>query len=161
MEPRGHGARRTGCSARAFRQHQGGFGMIEVLIAVLILAIGLLGMASLQTTGMQMVTGSLSRSQAVALASDLIERVRANPNNVAAYALPESDAPACDTDYAIPNSGVVAVDDLAEWRNSLGCLLPEARSSIRVQGRFVTVEVSWAVRTNDLDDDRVRIEAEI
>lgn len=58
------------------RKHQHGFSMIEVLIAVLILAIGLLGMAALQMASLGQGQESYFRSQATALSDDLASRIR-------------------------------------------------------------------------------------
>lgn len=139
---------------------QRGFGLIEVLIAVLVLAIGLLGMASLQATGMQMITGSLSRSQAVLLADDLIERARANRANVASYAIADV-APDCDPDHHFNTvGGSVAGRDVADWQNNVGCLLPGGKAVVTVNDRFMTIEVRWEVRSSP-DDDSIRVEADI
>uniref|UniRef100_UPI00356AF887 type IV pilus modification protein PilV n=1 Tax=Marinobacter sp. TaxID=50741 RepID=UPI00356AF887 len=103
---------------------QKGFGLIEILVALLILAIGLLGMASLQTTSLQQTTGSQTRTQAILLADDIVERIRANRPNINDYVLANPNALACDTEFEIDN-GNVADDDLDEWRNALACLLPD------------------------------------
>lgn len=55
-----------------------GFTLIEVLIAVVILSIGLLGMAGIQVQGLRGTTSSTLRSQATILANDIAERVRVN-----------------------------------------------------------------------------------
>ena len=55
-----------------------GFTLIEVLVALVVLAIGLLGMSSLMMTSMQSNQSAYLRSQASVLAYDLIERMRAN-----------------------------------------------------------------------------------
>jgi type IV pilus assembly protein PilV len=57
-----------------------GFTLLEVLVAVLVLAIGLLGMAGLQMTGMKSNNSAYLRSQASLLAYDITERMRANRN---------------------------------------------------------------------------------
>ncbi|MEN0107968.1 MAG: type IV pilus modification protein PilV [Pseudomonas sp.] len=56
-----------------------GFSMIEVLIALLVLCIGLLGMVSLQGRGLQLAQAANQRSTAVMLAQDLVEMMRSNP----------------------------------------------------------------------------------
>lgn len=138
-----------------------GFGLIEVLVALLILAIGLLGMASLQTTSLQLTTGSQSRTQAILLAEDIVERIRANRPNIDDYAL-DGDAVDCDTDFEIANA-TVAVDDLAEWQNALGCLLPGGSGDIGIDDDVVTVTVTWNVREEDedLDDGELVVEVEL
>jgi type IV pilus assembly protein PilV len=55
-----------------------GFSMIEVLIAVLILAIGLLGVAALQMASLDQGQESYFKTQATAMADDLVGRIRAN-----------------------------------------------------------------------------------
>lgn len=55
-----------------------GFTLIEVLVAVLLLSIGLLGLASLQAWGLRMTGNAMHRSQATLFANDMVERIRAN-----------------------------------------------------------------------------------
>lgn len=55
-----------------------GFTLIEVMVAVVILAIGLLGMATLMTQSMQSSESAYSRSQAGVLAYDILDRMRSN-----------------------------------------------------------------------------------
>lgn len=138
---------------------QRGFGLIEILVALLILAIGLLGMASLQTTSLQQTTGSQTRTQAILLAEDMVERIRANRPNRIDYVLTDPDAVACDTAFAITN-GDVATDDLNEWRNALGCLLPEGNGEVAVNGDVVTVDITWSAReaVDDLDEGELTLE---
>jgi len=56
--------------------------MIEVLITMVILAIGLLGIAAMQLNGLRSANNSVHRTQATLLADDFIERMRANPTAV-------------------------------------------------------------------------------
>jgi len=138
---------------------EAGFGLIEILVALLILAIGLLGMASLQTTSLQQTTGSQARTQAIFLAEDLVERIRANRPNRSDYVLTAPNAVACNTDFAIDNTGVAA-NDLSEWRNSLACLLPGGNGEVAVNGDVITVDVTWSPREDvaDLDDGELTLE---
>jgi type IV pilus assembly protein PilV len=55
-----------------------GFSLIEVLVALLVLSVGLLGLALLQATGLKFNNDSYMRTQATILAYDLIDRMRAN-----------------------------------------------------------------------------------
>ena len=61
-------------------RREGGFTLIEVLVAVLILSIGLLGLAALQTTSLRSNHSSLLRSQATLLSYEIVDRMRANRN---------------------------------------------------------------------------------
>ncbi|UPQ83460.1 type IV pilus modification protein PilV [Pseudomonas knackmussii] len=65
-------------------QKQRGATLIEVLIALLIFTVGLLGLAAMQLSSLQSTADSGQRSQSVWLMQDLIERMRANPDGTAA-----------------------------------------------------------------------------
>lgn len=85
----------TGINAKAMT----GATLIEVMIALVIMSIGLLGLASLQLTGVSANSNSEKRTQAAIVANDIIERMRANPAGVTAgeYATATSAALNCST----------------------------------------------------------------
>ena len=62
-----------------------GFTLIEVLIAMLVLAVGLLGLAGLQATSLRNNQSAYNRSQATQLAYDIADRMRANSAGIASY----------------------------------------------------------------------------
>ncbi len=64
------------------RSSQSGFGMIEILVTVLVFAIGLLGLAAMQIQSLKGTSDSGQRSKAVWLAQEMAERMRANPDGV-------------------------------------------------------------------------------
>ena len=64
-----------------FANRHSGFSMIEVLVAVLVLAIGLLGVAAIQTTALKNNNSALQRSQATMLAYFMMDAMRANPED--------------------------------------------------------------------------------
>lgn len=118
---------------------QRGFTLIEVMVAVIVLSIGLLGLAALQTTGLRNNHSAYYRSQATFLAYDIIDRMRAN----------RDAATAGNYNLAMPatpsgGSGIAAADQ-AEWINSLGNLLPSGDGSIAVNSATgaTTVVVQW------------------
>ena len=76
--------------------------LIEVMVALVIMSIGLLGLASLQLTGISSNSSSEKRTQAAVVANDLIERMRANPAGVTAgdYAAVNYAAVDCTTPLA-------------------------------------------------------------
>jgi len=59
-----------------------GIAMIEVLVTMIILSIGLLGLAGLQLTGMRSVNSASMKTTAAVLIDDIAERMRANPDAV-------------------------------------------------------------------------------
>ena len=64
---------------------QRGIGMIEVLVALLILSIGVLGYAGLQLRALNSTGESHYRAQATALAQDIVERITVNPDSRSTY----------------------------------------------------------------------------
>lgn len=74
-----------------FFYKQRGASLIEVLVALLIFTVGLLGLAAMQLNSLQSTADSGQRSQSVWLMQDFIERMRANPDGTAAqYAAPQN-----------------------------------------------------------------------
>ncbi|MFZ3288159.1 MAG: type IV pilus modification protein PilV, partial [Telluria sp.] len=59
-------------------QRQQGFSLIEVLITMLIVSIGLLGIAGIIVTNLKHNQSSYARTQASLLVSDIVDRMRAN-----------------------------------------------------------------------------------
>jgi type IV pilus assembly protein PilV len=60
------------------RHAHGGFGLVETLVALVVISIGMLGMAALFNHGLTASRTSLARTQAVQLAADMAERIRGN-----------------------------------------------------------------------------------
>lgn len=107
---------------------QAGFNLIEVLLAFLILSIGLLGVAGLQTTAVKASHTAMLKTIAITKVQEIIERIRANPvAGIDAYDLPRTTLGTdngCDT----RDTNVLAVqctpfnlarNDLFVWKNSL------------------------------------------
>jgi len=120
-----------------------GFTLIEVMIAVLVLSIGLLGISALQALGLRSSYGAYLGSQAALLAYDISDRIRANPNFAAAYRVNCADEPA--------PANPLAAADVAEWCASLANLLPSGTGSVGGNGNNFQINVSW--RDNQLDPD--------
>lgn len=104
---------------------QRGFTLVEVLIAVLVLSIGLLGLAGLQVSALQNNQSAFMRSQATALAYDLADRMRSNMSAVIAGEYDPAnaaiDANCTSTSGCSPQA--MAYHDLAEWNASLATYL--------------------------------------
>jgi type IV pilus assembly protein PilV len=66
-------------------KRNGGFTLVEVLIALIILSVGMLGIAGLYVHSMQAGRTSLFRHHGVTLAGDVADRIRANPRAAIAY----------------------------------------------------------------------------
>ncbi len=110
-------------------QRQLGFNLIEVMVALVVLSLGILGMASLQLTSIQQNQDSYLRSQATMLAYDLSDRIRVNSNSRDNYlAVAAGLANANCMSYAGDSNGCssanMAQHDLFEWYATLGRELP-------------------------------------
>jgi len=57
---------------------QNGFTLVETLVALVVLAVGMLGIAGLYVEGLRLNRTAIYRTQAVELAADMAERIRAN-----------------------------------------------------------------------------------
>jgi len=130
------------------RQRQAGVGLIEVLIAILVVALGVLGVARLQTSMLRSNQSALLRSQASLLAYDLSDRMRADIQ-AARDGLYNRDF----TD-ALPSSGTFQDDELAEWLTRVDERLPEGEGAVATAGDSVTISVRW-------DDSRGEEDAEV
>ncbi len=70
---------------KRIRAHETGFSLVEVLIALVIMSVGMLGIAGLYVESMQAGRTSIFRHNAVTIASDVADRIRANPSAGVAY----------------------------------------------------------------------------
>lgn len=134
---------------------QRGFSMIEILITLVLVAIAMLGTAGLQLNALRLNKGSQSRTQAIFLTSDIVERMEANKAGAIAgnYALPIASAPAAvstDCASAICDPSNLAAWDRSQWGNNIANLLPQASWSITqtVAGNPSTyrIVISWVDR---------------
>lgn len=95
--------------------------MIELLVAVLVMGIGVLGITGLQMVSLQNNRGALVRAEAVQLAYDIIDRIRANPGvNYGGLALGAAPPAATNCFANDCTEAQMAVFDQAAWKCSLG-----------------------------------------
>jgi type IV pilus assembly protein PilV len=113
-----------------------GFTLIELLIAMLVLGVGLLGLASLQAKSLSNTQLAYNRSLATELAYDLADRMRANntPNGLSIYPsmLPANAIPKanCVTVSTLCPPDVMAQNDLYEWNLALVTSLPSGQGIV-------------------------------
>jgi type IV pilus assembly protein PilV len=129
-----------------------GFTMIEVLVAIFVLAIGLLGLAGLQAASLKNNTSAYTRSQAQLLAYDMLDRMRSNMQGVTNGAYDDLLA-AAPVDPNCISAGCsvaqLANHDAFEWSNLLSQTLPSGTGEVtgNGSGSIFTITVMW-------DDER-------
>lgn len=132
--------------ARAGLRRHGGFSLLEVLIAIVIVGIGLLGLAALQSFSIKANQSANFRTKATALAYDLLDRMRANRTEVVAgrYYTVYTSAPANCPAPANPSpTQTTATRDLLEWKCALQNELPEGQGRVQMTGGTVSVAIRW------------------
>ncbi|QQQ51297.1 type IV pilus modification protein PilV [Pseudomonas syringae] len=132
------------------RYRQTGMTLIEVLVSVLILAIGLLGAAAIQLNALKYTDSAAMSSQASFIAYDMMDRIRANvdgnasangsTNVLATYNLPNLDAaPAANLNKARDQ-------DLFDFKDNIGNFARESGTGSIVvsDSTLVTITIGWS-----------------
>ncbi|HQT31470.1 MAG TPA: type IV pilus modification protein PilV [Thiobacillus sp.] len=120
---------------------QSGFTLLEVLVAILVLSIGLLGLAGLMASSIRNNHSAYQRTQATWLAYDMIDRMRVNRANAISSANNYNIA----IGTATSGSSGLAGADVTGWKTTLANALPAGDGSVAVDStsRAVTVIVQW------------------
>lgn len=131
---------------------QKGVGLIEVLVAGLILAIGVLGIAGLQSFGLKHNSSSYERTQATMLALDVFDRMRTNQTAADSGQYDydgttlELPAKTCETVAEQCSSAELATADLYEWSNQVADALPAGSALVTrdpVNTNIITATIRW------------------
>lgn len=117
-----------------------GFTLLEVLITVVIVALGLLGLGALHVRAMRDTSSAYLRSEAIALTQDMADRIRANPLSANAYQMDLTQfntnkaaavtAAACLTNAC--STAALAAADLAQWSIAVANRLPSGQGKIDI-----------------------------
>jgi type IV pilus assembly protein PilV len=135
--------------SRPLRQRlQRGITMIEVLVTIVVLAIGLLGLAGLQLNSLRFTYSAYQNSQATIMTNDILDRMRANPTaavtgayNIAIGSTPSASS--CTGAGVNCSSANMAAADLFEWKQALAAVLPSGDGSVAQNGELYIITVQW------------------
>lgn len=130
------------------QRRQYGFSLVEVLITLVIMSVGMLGIAGLYVQSMQAGRTSMFRHHAVTLAGDVADRIRANPKAAAAYAAPTGADNNCVLGTGICSQAQMAANDIFLWQDQARTTLPNGTVTIVFNNGFVPptyqITVSWS-----------------
>ncbi len=116
---------------RSARRAGGGYSLIEVLVALLVLSLGLLGLATLQATGLRWNHQSYERTQAALLTYDIIDRMRANRTSTVYNDVDLTNAYTTSVDCsATLTPDQMAQCDIQQWIATINALLADGRGAI-------------------------------
>ena len=144
------------------RRNAAGFSMIEVLIALVVLAFGLLGLALLQTMNLRYTKSANQRTQAVNLSGELLDMMRSNRSELAAYEIAETDL----SGVTVPTGGCAtkaalgAASNVDRWkcevREALGA---DARVKVVTStAPAIEINVQWAESNMPTLDEQGKIQ---
>ena len=137
-------SREHGKAHRPARQR--GFTLLEVLVALIVLSIGLLGLSGLQTTGLRNNHSAFLRSQATLVTTDILDRMRANRDAArdGDYDINYGATPPSITCTGICSKTQVAQLDVELWRAYVDRLpAGEGQVAVTAAGQ-AEVKVRWA-----------------
>jgi type IV pilus assembly protein PilV len=132
---------------KSVRKLQKGTSLLEVLVSLVVLSLGLLGYAGLQSVTLKNNHNAYLRSQATSLAYNVLDRMRANRANLASYTMNFGGTP----------SGA----DAQAWRGELLETLPDGQAEIKVVGTTVDVTIKWFDSATSSDSHEFHTESKI
>jgi len=144
------------------RRHQTGVSLIESLVALLVLALGVLGLAGIQARTLVDSRSTNARGAAVRMAEDLNERIQFNtPARLAAaspYLINWGAPPAAPVDCAAAacTSADMAAYDLNQWKTTLRAVLPQGDATVfqsPTDPAQIGVLIAWTDNISDAAND--------
>lgn len=131
---------------RGMRRQQG-ISLIESLIAMVVMALGILGIVGVQMRTLTDTQAGVRRAQAIRLIDDLGERLQSNPdalNNLATYTTSPGAATDCAAAACTPAQ--LAAFDIRQWRLNVTAALPGGSATVFVPAggsRQLGVMIGW------------------
>ncbi len=116
-----------------------GVTLLEVLIALFVLSVGLLGMAGLQLTGLKNSYSAQNRTEAALQANNILERMRLN------QAVAKAGGYDIDLADSAPGGPELVNQDLSEWLDNLASNLPSGDGQIETDAGtgVIVITIQW------------------
>lgn len=136
-------------------QSQSGMSMIEILITIVISAVGLLGLAGMQMVSLKNVNNTQFRTLATIYAYDMAERMRSNRAGVDANGYDAIDGTETDPGCTPCSAAQIAQADAYQWNQLLkasvenGGFTDGAVGTITANGALHDITVSWSEQSRD------------
>jgi type IV pilus assembly protein PilV len=128
------------------KRAQQGFGLVEALVSLIVISVGMIGIAALYGQGLRASGTALYRTMAVNFASDMADRIRVNRRGNASYGGGAADGN-CDAGGATDcTAAAMAAHDLFEWQAQVAAQLPNGAGVVQFTGTTpptYTIRVSW------------------
>jgi len=124
-----------------------GFTLVETMVALVVLAVGMLGIAGLYVTTLKSGGSAIYRMQAVNLAADLADRIRANRDANVAYGGAAANNNCYGAGSVDCSPALMAANDLFVWQQQVTAILPGGVGTVVVPPSPVpftyTITISW------------------
>jgi|APLow6443716910_1056828.scaffolds.fasta_scaffold233552_1 type IV pilus assembly protein PilV len=120
---------------------QHGLTLIEVLVAIVLIAFGLLAVASMQITGLKNNQSAHYRATATVLAYDMLDRMRANKKALVAGSY-HTGGSFIDGITTPGSYGTMAERDRQEWLTQIGNSLPSGKGKVEANANASTLRVT-------------------
>lgn len=125
-----------------------GSSLIEVVVALFVLAVGMLGVLSMQVKSMQFSQSAYYYSQAAYLANQILENMRSSPNIANAYLIGiDESAPTAPKNCSATGETCSATElrnfNLKNWRDNVESTLVSGKSSVERVGNFYAITVQF------------------
>jgi len=128
------------------RRTERGFSLVEAMVSLVVISVGMIGMAALYGQGLGAGRTALYRTIAVNLAADMADRIRVNRVAGAAYAGTPGTADACGPESEGCTPEEMAASDLFIWNEQIAAQLPAASGSVAFAAgdpATFTITVTW------------------
>lgn len=125
---------------------QSGFSLIEALVSLIVISVGMIGIASLYGQGLGASRTALYRTQAVTMVADMADRIRANRSATIVYEAAGADRSCDPGGNKNCTPAEIANQDIWAWAARVGATLPAGVGTVSVDTTTpptYTISVTW------------------